>query len=166
MENQKRTDGRTRDIFRLTTREDIVTYLEGKKLKLEDKLMNNIGKELAGMFGVVGGVGILTTDMYGIKGAVAIGSIVLGACLMENGLATQRLCEYQIDETEKKIGWIKEGNFVKESLLELQEEVLDNMVEDQDTYSFKKRKDIIVLFFNICENMMKWLQMSRLFGRI
>ena len=148
--------------LKLTTKPEILSYLEDKKVSLQKcKVLNQgifIGSSVtfsASSF-AMGRVLNLTAWAYenGLdsvahtlnKGPVSI-PLILGTaafalsacslCLFTNSFNKIHQCKYKLQETEQKIGWIKEGTFMRNTMLELENEVVE--AREEKTAKVKTR---------------------------
>ena len=117
----------------LTTKSEVLSYLENKKISLQRK------KDAAFLLEAVGS-GIMGFQIAGLL--VATEPVVINNF---NGFANVTLfcaglmlrMRYKLQETEQKIGWIKEGTFVKNTMLELENEVVE--AREEKTAKVKTR---------------------------
>lgn len=123
--------------FKLTTEPEVLSYLEDKKFSLQKKrniyaslcanswvlsfCSSMVGGHLLGL-DRINPIEITQTNMH-------LGSLFMGAILVTSMCSTMffKKCKgsnYKLQETEQKIGWIKDGTLTENAMLELENEVV------------------------------------------
>ncbi len=126
--------------LKLTTKPEILSYLEDKKFSLQKKrniyaslcanswvlsfCSSRVGGHLLGLDRVpFNSIEIIQANMH-------LGSLFMGATLVTSicSLMFFKKCKgsnYKLQETEQKIGWIKDGTLTENAMLELEKEVVE-----------------------------------------
>ena len=114
----------------LTTKSEVLSYLENKKISLQRKkdaafLLEAVGSGIMGF--QIAGLLVATEPVVinNFNGFANVTLFCAGLMLRMKYSYEERQMRYRLQKTEQKIGWIKEGTFVKNTMLELENEVVE-----------------------------------------
>lgn len=123
------------DKFNLTNKKEVLDYLSNQNIVLSrQEYVATIKGALSQMGGAVSymvwstiadGDATSTLIEHPIASGICLGGLAISIIISSNNFGKYHLCHNQIAENDKRMKWIENGTFQKNSLRELEEEVIE-----------------------------------------
>lgn len=81
------------------------------------------------LIGAANGLKIYPIGSVLALGFVCSGLVGIGVLTIDHFYGNIKECEYKLQKTEQKIGWIKEGSFINNMITEFEEKVVKSREE-------------------------------------